>query len=116
MTENPYRLARDIRGIRFKTADAIAMKLGIEKAALVRVARGDMVLADRGHGWGVPRLADGRADTACREAARGPAELIRAALDLELQGGTVVADRVGETPTCFWQACIGRSAPLPRGG
>ena len=33
MTENPYRLARDIRGIGFKTADAIAMKLGIEKTA-----------------------------------------------------------------------------------
>src|ERR1700756_1124492 len=31
MTENPYRLARDIRGIGFKSADAIAMKLGIEK-------------------------------------------------------------------------------------
>jgi hypothetical protein len=29
----PYRLARDIRGIGFKTADAIAMKLGIEKTA-----------------------------------------------------------------------------------
>ena len=29
MTENPYRLARDIRGIGFKAADAIAMKLGI---------------------------------------------------------------------------------------
>jgi len=29
MTENPYRLARDIRGIGFKTADAIAMKLGM---------------------------------------------------------------------------------------
>jgi len=33
MTENPYRLARDIRGIGFKTADAIAIKLGIEKTA-----------------------------------------------------------------------------------
>jgi exodeoxyribonuclease V alpha subunit len=37
MTENPYRLARDICGIGFKTADAIAMKLGIEKTAMVRV-------------------------------------------------------------------------------
>jgi exodeoxyribonuclease V alpha subunit len=27
MTENPDRLARDIRGIGFKSADAIAMKL-----------------------------------------------------------------------------------------
>ena len=40
MTDNPYRLARDIRGIGFKTADAIAMKLGIEKAAMVRVRAG----------------------------------------------------------------------------
>jgi exodeoxyribonuclease V alpha subunit len=40
MTENPYLLARDIRGIGFKTADAIAMKLGIEKTALVRVRAG----------------------------------------------------------------------------
>jgi exodeoxyribonuclease V alpha subunit len=40
MTENPYRLARDIRGIGFKTADAIAMKLGIEKTAIVRVRAG----------------------------------------------------------------------------
>ena len=40
MTENPYRLARDIRGIGFKTADAIAIKLGIEKTAMVRVRAG----------------------------------------------------------------------------
>ena len=40
MTENPYRLARDIRGIGFKTADAIAMKLGIAKTAMVRVRAG----------------------------------------------------------------------------
>jgi exodeoxyribonuclease V alpha subunit len=38
--ENPYRLARDIRGIGFKTADAIAMKLGIEKSAMIRVRAG----------------------------------------------------------------------------
>jgi exodeoxyribonuclease V alpha subunit len=31
MAENPYRLARDIRGIGFKTADAIAMKLDASK-------------------------------------------------------------------------------------
>src|SRR3982074_497406 len=36
MSENPYRLARDIRGIGFKTAGAIAMKLGIEKSPMIR--------------------------------------------------------------------------------
>src|SRR5499427_3730824 len=40
MSENPYRLARDIRGIGFKTADAIAMKLGIDKTAMIRVRAG----------------------------------------------------------------------------
>jgi hypothetical protein len=40
MSENPYRLARDIRGIGFKTADAIAMKLGVDKTAMIRVRAG----------------------------------------------------------------------------
>ncbi|MCE6957491.1 hypothetical protein LAZ40_00035, partial [Cereibacter sphaeroides] len=40
MTENPYRLAKDIRGIGFRTADIIAMKLGIEPTAMVRVRAG----------------------------------------------------------------------------
>jgi exodeoxyribonuclease V alpha subunit len=39
MTENPYRLARDIRGIGFKTADSIAMKLDIDKTAMIGCGR-----------------------------------------------------------------------------
>ena len=38
--ENPYRLARDIRGIGFRTADMIAERLGIEKTADVRIRAG----------------------------------------------------------------------------
>src|SRR5918996_4809744 len=40
MTEDPYRLARDVRGIGFKTADAIAAKLGVEKTAPQRIRAG----------------------------------------------------------------------------
>jgi hypothetical protein len=40
MPKNPYRLAGDIRGIGFKTADTIAMKLGMEKTAMVRIQSG----------------------------------------------------------------------------
>ena len=40
ITENPYRLARDIRGIGFKTADQIALRLGIEKTAMIRARAG----------------------------------------------------------------------------
>jgi hypothetical protein len=39
MTENPYRLARDIRGIGFKTADAIAMKLGLREPRIIAAHR-----------------------------------------------------------------------------
>ena len=40
ISEDPYRLARDIRGIGFRTADAIAMKLGVEKTAMIRARAG----------------------------------------------------------------------------
>ena len=101
MTENPYRLARDIRGIGFKTADAIAMKLGIEKTAMVRVRAGISYALteamDEGH-CGLPTeelipLAEKLLEVS--------QPLIHTALDLELQEGTVVADRVGETPCVF---------------
>jgi exodeoxyribonuclease V alpha subunit len=101
MTENPYRLARDIRGIGFKTADAIAMKLGIEKTAMVRVRAGISYALteamDEGH-CGLPTeelmpLAEKLLEVS--------QELVRTALDLELQERTVIADRVGETPCVF---------------
>ena len=40
ISENPYRLAREIRGIGFRTADQIAAKLGIDKTALILVRAG----------------------------------------------------------------------------
>jgi len=38
--ENPYRLALDIRGIGFKTADVLAERLGIPKQSLIRAEAG----------------------------------------------------------------------------
>jgi len=40
VTENPYRLALDIHGIGFKTADQIAQKLGIAPDSLIRAQAG----------------------------------------------------------------------------
>ncbi len=37
MHENPYRLADDIWGVGFKTADSIAEKLGIGKTRFIRL-------------------------------------------------------------------------------
>ena len=53
MKENPYRLADDIWGIGFKTADQIAMKLGFGKESYVRLRSGLMYtlseLSNDGH-------------------------------------------------------------------
>src|SRR5499433_1837190 len=101
MSENPYRLARDIRGIGFKTADAIAMRLGIEKTAMIRVRAGISyaltVAMDNGH-CGLPTnelvpLAEKLLEI--------PQDVIRTALDLELAEGTVIADQVSEIDCIF---------------
>lgn len=101
MTENPYRLARDIRGIGFKTADAIAMKLGIEKTAMIRVRAGISYALteamDEGH-CGLPTDELVPLAVELLEVDQG---LVRSAMDLELADGTVVADTVGATPCIF---------------
>lgn len=101
MTENPYRLARDIRGIGFKTADAIAMKLHIEKTAMIRVRAGISYALteamDDGH-CGLP--TDDLVKLAV-DLLEVPNELVRSATDLELSDGTVIADTVGETACIF---------------
>src|ERR1700674_1896313 len=101
MTENPYRLARDIRGIGFKTADAIAMKLGVEKTAMVRVRAGISYALTEAMNEGHCGLPTEELIPLAEKLLEVSQELIRTALDLELQEGTVVADRVGETPCVF---------------
>jgi len=101
MTENPYGLARDIRGIGFKTADAIPMKRGIEKTAMVRVRAGISYALTEAMHEGHCGLPTEELIPLAERLLELPQELIRTALDLELQDGTVVADRVGETPCIF---------------
>jgi exodeoxyribonuclease V alpha subunit len=101
MTENPYRLARDIRGIGFKTADAIAMKLGIEKTAIIRVRAGISYALTEAMDEGHCGLPTDELVPLAEKLLEVPGELVRTALGLELTEGTVIADRVGETPCVF---------------
>ena len=108
ISENPYRLARDIRGIGFRTADQIAGKLGIEKTALIRVRAGiSYALAeamDDGH-CGLPAE---ELVALTRELLEVPAELVETALSLELQGGAVIADDL-EGRRCVFLAGLHRA-------
>lgn len=63
--ENPYRLADDIWGIGFKTADSIAQKMGIDKGKFVRLRSGIFYtlnkLAETGHCYTTREQLTGRA-------------------------------------------------------
>jgi exodeoxyribonuclease V alpha subunit len=121
MAENPYRLARDIRGIGFRTADAIAAWLGIEATAMIRLRAGInyALLEASGEGHcGLPtaellKLA-GELLTVERPAPPPPPQretpakrvplepaVIQAALDLELSEGSVVADALAGEAAIF---------------
>lgn len=106
--EDPYRLARDIRGIGFRTADAVAMKLGIEKTAMIRARAGISYALtealDDGH-CGLPR--DELLPLAVK-LLEIPESLIVDALTLELDAGAVIADTV-ENRACVFLAGLYRA-------
>ncbi len=98
---NPYQLARDINGIGFKSADHIAVNLGIDKKSMVRARAGlSFVLYERvGNGHcAYPR------EHLLREAEElleidGP--ILTEALSLEIQEGDLVEDEI-ETFRCLY--------------
>jgi exodeoxyribonuclease V alpha subunit len=105
ISDDPYRLARDIRGIGFKSADQIAMRLGIDKTAMMRVRAGiSHALAeamDDGHcGLPVEELVP-LAETLLEV----PADLVETALAEEIAGGSVMADEV-EGRRCVFLAAL----------
>ena len=101
MTDDPYRLARDIRGIGFRSADVIAMRLGLTKESPKRLRAGVsyalQTATDEGH-CALPveelvRLAEKLLEV--------PGEPIRVAIEAELAEGGVVLDRIEEQPCLF---------------
>jgi exodeoxyribonuclease V alpha subunit len=108
ISEDPYRLARDIRGIGFRTADAIAMKLGIERTAMIRARAGiSFTLTEAlndGH-CGLPR---DELLPAAIKLLEIPGPIIEGALLLELGQGDVVAERV-EGRDCIFLAGLHRA-------
>jgi exodeoxyribonuclease V alpha subunit len=101
MTEDPYRLAKDVRGIGFRTADAIAAKLGMEKTAPQRIRAGIsfalQTATDEGH-CALPVEALTRLAEQLLEV---DAALIRTAISEELVKGEVVSDTIGDE-TCLF--------------
>ncbi len=99
--QNPYRLAQDIRGIGFVSADKISMSLGMDKTSLQRVRAGISYAlgkaTDEGHcGLPVPTLLN-----SCQELLDVEVPLVSQALALELEQGTVIKDAIKRTECIF---------------
>ena len=105
ISENPYRLARDIRGIGFVTADQIAGKLGIEKTALIRVRAGISYALAEAMNDGHCGLPADELIPLTQKLLEVPAELVETALGLELEAGSVIADQV-EDWRCIFLAVL----------
>ena len=120
MTEDPYRLAKDVRGIGFRTADAIAAKLGMEKTAPQRIRAGIsfalQTATDEGH-CALPVEALTRLAEQLLEVDQ---ELIRTAIVEELSKGEVVSDTIGDETCLFLKGLYlvraGHRLPADRAG
>lgn len=99
--ENPYRLARDIRGIGFVTADQIAQKLGIPKTSIMRARAGISYALLQAVENGDCGLPEGELLTLAQKLLEVERGLLAEALALELAGGSVVVDTVNDQPCVF---------------
>jgi exodeoxyribonuclease V alpha subunit len=101
VSENPYRLAKDIKGIGFKTADQVAEKLGIEKTAMIRARAGISYTLTEAVSEGHCGLPEDDLITSAEKLLEIPTSILRDALQLELQDETVVADKMADKRCIF---------------
>jgi exodeoxyribonuclease V alpha subunit len=98
VSKNPYRLARDIRGIGFQSADELAERLGIASDSPFRLSAGlGHVLEDA---LGEGHCALPRTELISRAAALLGVEeaAIETALTVEIAAGALIEDAIDGTP------------------
>jgi exodeoxyribonuclease V alpha subunit len=118
VTENPYRLALDIHGIGFKTADAIAQRLGIPKDSLIRAQAGVrhvlQEIAGQGHCAAYREVLAEKAATLLEI----PPPIIAQAIAAELALENLVEEPIEDRPALFLaplqRAELGIAASLRR--
>ena len=99
--ENPYRLARDIRGIGFKTADQLAQRLGIPKESMLRARAGISYALMEAVADGHCALPEENLLTLAEELLEIGRPTLTEALALEAAEGGVVIDRIGDITCVF---------------
>lgn len=99
--ENPYRLALDIHGIGFKTADTLAQKLGIAPDSLIRAQAGVRHVLQE---WSNDGHCAAMRDTLCDMAVKLleiPEPIIGEAVTAELDEGNLIAEMIDHQEAIF---------------
>jgi exodeoxyribonuclease V alpha subunit len=99
--ENPYRLARDIRGIGFLSADTIAQKVGIALDSPLRAQAGVSYALAEASSKGHCGLPHAELVPLAVELLKIPGEVIERAIDQEIADEVLVADTVDQQPCVF---------------
>jgi exodeoxyribonuclease V alpha subunit len=99
--ENPYRLARDIRGIGFLSADTIAQKIGIALDSPLRAQAGVSYALAEASSQGHCGLPYAELVPLAVKLLQIPADVIESAIEQEIVDEVVVPDTVDEEPCVF---------------
>jgi exodeoxyribonuclease V alpha subunit len=99
--ENPYRLARDVWGIGFRTADAIAEKLGISRDAPARLEAGLLFALDTASEDGHVHLPDQKLLELAAELLRIDASKLVPSIDVLAQSNLIVVESLPPRGQCI---------------
>lgn len=94
--ENPYRLAQDIWGIGFKTADKIAQMLGIELESEQRLEAGLIYTLSEGTNFGHLYLPEPKLIQSAAEILTVDSELLSPALESMISAESVIGEEIPE--------------------
>ena len=118
VSENPYRLALDIHGIGFKTADALAAKLGIASDSMMRAQAGVRHVLQEMSGSGHCAAARTELVESAAALLEVPQPVIESAIDAEVAEENLIPDEIAGRPCLFlaplYRAEVGVASSLSR--
>ncbi len=98
---NPYRLATDVWGFGFKTADELAARLGIDRASPLRARAALRFVLQEASQQGHVAAPEDAIVRQTAELTSISEEIVRAAVEHERQSGDVVREPGGEEPWLY---------------
>ena len=101
ITDNPYRLAGDIHGIGFKTADELAGKLGIATNSLIRACAGVIHVIQQINTEGHCAIFQDKLIEKSMEILEIPEEIVSEAITAEIQEENLIPDQIDEKPCVY---------------